>query len=91
MSGIDDRVEGLFKRVPGVSENALRFDGDSTMISRVAKSLPPVGSGVTAEAWLAVNVYPWNWVSIVERHREEQAGYSFGLTCTIARPLQLPP
>jgi len=78
-SGIDDQVTGIFKRVPGVSGGALRFDGESTIISRSRKAQPPMGSGVTLEAWIALNVYPWNWVPIVERHREEQAGYSFGV------------
>jgi hypothetical protein len=78
-SGIEDQITGLFKRVPGVSGSALRFEGESTMIRRSRKALPPMGSGLTVEAWLALNVYPWNWVPIVERHREEQAGYSFGV------------
>jgi len=78
-SGTADTITGLYKRIPGASGMGLRFDGESTMISRPAKSLPKMGSGVTVEAWIAVNVYPWNWLPIVERHREEQAGYSFGL------------
>lgn len=79
ISGTDDIIVGLFKHVPGVSGNGLRFDGDTTVITRGHRSAPKVGSQVTVEAWVAVNTYPWNWVPIVEQHREEQAGYSFGI------------
>jgi Concanavalin A-like lectin/glucanases superfamily len=79
ITGTDDTIVGLFKYVPGVSGNGLRFDGDTTVIVRDHKSAPKVGSQVTVEAWVAVNTYPWNWVPIVEQHREEQAGYSFGI------------
>ena len=75
----DDAIGGLFKWVKGVSGNGLRFDGESTVITRGYKTTPATKSGVTVEAWVAVNVYPWNWVPIVEHRRAEQAGYSFGI------------
>jgi len=34
VSGTDDAIGGLFKRVTGVSGNGLRFDGESTVITR---------------------------------------------------------
>ena len=80
-TGADDTIGGLFKHVPGVSGNGLRFDGESTVIVRHAKTAPRDAAGVTLEAWVATNVYPWNWVPIVEHRREEQAGYSFGMDC----------
>jgi hypothetical protein len=79
VSGTDDAISGLFKRVNGVSGGGLRFDGESTVITRSYKSVPATAAGLTAEAWVAVNAYPWNWVPIVEHRREEQAGYSFGI------------
>jgi hypothetical protein len=79
VSGINDPIIGLFKHVNGVSGQGLRFDGETTVIIRDHKAAPKTGTGLTAEAWVAVNTYPWNWVPIVEHRREEQAGYSFGI------------
>jgi hypothetical protein len=79
VSGTDDAIAGLFKRVNGVAGNGLRFDGETTVITRGYKGVPPTTAGVTVDAWVAVNTYPWNWVPIVEHRREEQAGYSFGI------------
>jgi Concanavalin A-like lectin/glucanases superfamily len=81
VSGADDAIGGLFKRVNGVSGNGLRFDGETTVITRGSKGAPPTIKGVTVDAWVAVNTYPWNWVPIVENRREEQAGYFFGIDC----------
>jgi len=79
VSGINDPITGLFKHVTGVSGQGLRFDGETTVIIRDHKVAPKTGPGLTVEAWVAVNTYPWNWVPIVEHRREEQAGYSFGI------------
>jgi hypothetical protein len=79
VSGIDDPIVGLFKHVTGVSGGGLRFDGESTVITRGRKGVPPTKAGVTVDAWVAVNTYPWNWVPIAEHRREEQAGYFLGI------------
>ncbi len=79
VSRADDAIIGLFKHVPGVSGNGLRFDGETTVIIHDHRSAPEIKTQVTVEAWVAVNTYPWNWIPIVEQHREEQAGYSFGI------------
>ena len=79
VSGTDDAIGGLFHWVSGVSGNGLRFDGESTIITRSYKGVPQTTAGVTVDAWVAVNTYPWNWVPIVEHRREEQAGYFFGI------------
>jgi hypothetical protein len=79
VGGTDDAIVGSFKRVAGVSGNGLRFDGETTVITRGHKGVPQSTAGVTVDAWVAVNTYPWNWVPIVEHRREEQAGYFFGI------------
>jgi hypothetical protein len=79
VSGANDTVTGLFKHVNGVSGQGLQFDGETTALIRDHKAAPKTGFGLTVEAWVAVNTYPWNWVPIVEHRREEQAGYSFGV------------
>ncbi|HXW92619.1 MAG TPA: LamG domain-containing protein [Terriglobales bacterium] len=81
VNGVEDSIQGRFKWVQGVSGNGLRFDGESTAIVRGYKHTPETKSGVTVDAWVAVNAYPWNWLPIVEQRREEQAGYSFGIDC----------
>ena len=43
------------------------------------KKAPHFTKGVTVDAWLAVDAYPWNWVPIVDHRSEEQAGYYFGI------------
>ncbi len=79
ISGTDDAIGGLFKHVKGVSGNGLRFDGESTIITRAFKGVPQTSAGLTVDAWVGVNTYPWNWVPIAEQRREEQAGYFFGI------------
>jgi hypothetical protein len=79
IGGTDDAIVGLFKHVAGVSGNGLRFDGETTGITRGHKGVPQTTAGITVDAWIAVNAYPWNWVPLVEHRREEQAGYSFGI------------
>jgi len=79
VSGTDDAIGGIFKWVNGVLGGGLRFDGESTVMTRGHKAVPPTTAGVTVDAWVAVNTYPWNWVPIVEHRREEQGGYFFGI------------
>jgi Concanavalin A-like lectin/glucanases superfamily len=78
-SGMNDAIVGLCQHVKGVSGYGLRFDGETTVIVRDRKQAPKMAAGLTLDAWVAVNTYPWNWVPIVEHRREEQAGYSFGI------------
>src|SRR5580704_16946443 len=41
VSDTDDAIGGIFKWVNGVSGGGLRFDGESTIITRGHKSVPP--------------------------------------------------
>ena len=75
----DDKINGFFKRVPGVSGNALRFDGDSTSVIEPGKTLPEESKAFSIDAWIVVNTYPWNWVPIVDHRKGEEAGYLFGI------------
>ncbi|MGC1363844.1 MAG: LamG domain-containing protein [Silvibacterium sp.] len=78
ISGIDDPISGYYLRVPGAVGNGLRFDGISAGVTRVAAKAPKLSRGLTVDAWVAVNAYPWNWVPIVEQRRKQQQGYFFG-------------
>ncbi len=79
VSGDDDAITGNFKHVDGITGHGLRFDGTSTVVTRKADRAPHLTKGLTVDAWLAVDVYPWNWVPIVDHRSEEQAGYYFGI------------
>jgi hypothetical protein len=77
--GIDDTITGNFRRVNGVIGHGLRFDGTSTVVTRDRKTAPHLTAGVTIDAWVAIDAYPWNWVPVVDHRSEEQAGYWFGI------------
>src|ERR1700683_2336599 len=76
---LDDRIAGLWRRVPGVDGSALEFDGYTTHIVREAKNVPRLGNAFTVSAWLALNAYPWNWLPIVDQSEDDQVGYFFGI------------
>ncbi len=78
-SGASDEVGGFYKYVAGVSGNGLRFDGYTTSIVRKAQNAPPLRHSFSVEAWIALSVYPWNWVPIVDQQKDQQAGYFFGV------------
>jgi Concanavalin A-like lectin/glucanases superfamily len=75
----DGEITGIFRRVAGVSGNAVRLDGDTAAITVPAARAPTMKQAFTVEAWIVINVYPWNWVPIVDQRRAEQAGYFFGI------------
>lgn len=79
INGAEDKISGFFLRVPGVSGNALQFDGDTTSVVEAAATLPPMSNAFTIDAWIAINTYPWNWVPIVDRRNAQRAGYLFGI------------
>jgi hypothetical protein len=79
ISGLEDSVAGYYAYAPGVSGNALRFDGYTTSVVRSAKQAPKMGAEITVVAWVAPNAYPWNWVPVVDYQDEQQGGYFFGV------------
>ena len=79
VSRVDDRIEGLYKHVPGISGTALRFDGYTTHIVCTAANAPKLGDGFSVEAWVAINTYPWNWVPVVDQSQFQQVGYFLGI------------
>ncbi|HEX4022662.1 MAG TPA: LamG domain-containing protein [Acidobacteriaceae bacterium] len=79
VNGSEDKITGFFKHVPGVSGDALMFDGDTTSVVEAAKTVPKMSKAFSVDAWIAVNTYPWNWVPIVDHRRGEEAGYLFGI------------
>jgi len=67
VSGIEDEVLGFHKYVPGVKGDAVRFDGYSTGVRRIAKDAPKLGDSFSFEAWVAFQAYPWGKCAIVDQ------------------------
>lgn len=78
-TGLQDKVQGRFQLVPGVSGNALKCDGFTTCVTRSAKHAPSLGDAWTIEAWVAVQAYPWGWCPIVAQREGRESGYLFGI------------
>lgn len=76
---VDDPIEGMWRRVPGVEGQALEFDGYTTHIERKAKTVPHLGNAFTVQAWIALDNDPWNWVPIADQSDLEQVGYFVGI------------
>ena len=84
MSDIEDAISGNFKYVEGARGNAIKFDGYTTSVIRKAAYAPRLArqirrAGFTVEAWVAPQVYPWNWTAIVNQEKDHKAGYFFGI------------
>jgi hypothetical protein len=79
VTGVDDKITGIFKHVPGVSGGALRFDGDTTGMVHPSAAAPKLTSAFSIESWIAINTYSWNWIPIVDQRKGEEAGYLFGI------------
>jgi hypothetical protein len=79
LSRSGDDLEGSWRLVPGVKGTALEFDGYTTGLTREGKNVPPLESGFTASAWIALDNYPWNWVPIIDQSEFEQVGFSLGI------------
>lgn len=78
--GAKAALGGEYSYVPGVSGDAVRFDGYTTrMTVKVPESGTAGRNGFAVEAWVALNTYPWNWVPLVDQELDRQEGYFFGI------------
>jgi hypothetical protein len=76
---VEDSISGNYKYVKGVSGDAVRFDGFTTVVTRAAAKAVVLEGSFSVEAWVAVAAYPWNWCPIVAQEKDGQAGYYFGI------------
>lgn len=76
---IEDPVAGRANCVPGVVGGALECDGFTSRVVREAKRAPGLDRAFTAEAWVAVQAYPWGWCPIVSQREAHRRGYFFGI------------
>jgi len=74
-----DLISGYTTRAEGVSGQALKFDGFTSKVVRKAADVPALENGFTFEAWIAPQVYPWNWTAILNQEADHQAGWFFGM------------
>jgi hypothetical protein len=74
-----DALKGSWRLVPGVTGQALEFDGYTTGITREGKNVPSLGDAFSVSAWVALNNYPWNWVPIIDQSEFQQVGFSLGI------------
>lgn len=79
VSGLDDLITGNYKLVSGVSGQAIRFNGFTTMITRKAQDFPALTQDFSIEAWVAPAAYPWNWCPVAAQHQGQEAGFYLGL------------
>ena len=87
ISGKLGKIEGKYKYVPGVSGDGLRLDGYTTSMTVNRGSVPSPGTdGLTVEAWLALDTYPWNWVPLVEQESQHQGGFSLAVDALATLP-----
>jgi hypothetical protein len=75
VSGMDDPLFGNFRVVKGVTGEAIKFDGYTTVVTRKASAAPILSSPFTIEAWIAIAAYPWSWCPVV-CHTDNKAGYA---------------
>lgn len=69
-----DTVEGNYKIVKGVSGNAIRLDGYTTVICNKGKKDGISSGSLSTEAWIALGAYPWNWCPVVAQSKNEVGG-----------------
>lgn len=74
-----DGIRGFHKPAKGVSGEALRFDGQTTMVIRAAAQAPRLGGAFSVEAWVAIQTYPWTWCAVVNQEKDRRAGFFFGI------------
>lgn len=63
--GAETRAEGHIAFAPGVSGQALKFDGLSTFLARSPAGLPSFADGFSIEAWIAPQEYSWNRTAVL--------------------------
>ncbi|UCE40085.1 MAG: LamG domain-containing protein [Candidatus Aminicenantes bacterium] len=75
VKNLDDPISGNFRIVSGVSGEAIKFDGYTTIVTRKAGEAPVLSGAFTIEAWVAIAAYPWSWCPVIS-HAGNSAGYA---------------
>lgn len=79
VTGRSSLVQNHYEWVKGVRGSALKFDGFTTVIEIPGEQAPKLQKDLAIEAWVALQSYPWNWLGVVDRHENQNSGYTFGI------------
>jgi hypothetical protein len=80
-----DTIEGNHTIVQGVKGAALRLDGFTSVIRNQGRTEAISEGSLSAEAWLALGAYPWNWCPVVAQTKavvggkDASGGYSLSI------------
>jgi hypothetical protein len=80
LSGEKCEISGhktLWKK--GISGTALEFDGYYSAITLPSGKAPRIKDGLTAEAWIALGAYPFDWAPVVHQSVWDKSGYYLGI------------
>lgn len=62
----------------GVSGTCISFDSYSNAVVLPSSKCPLINDGLTIEAWIAPQEYPFNWAAIID-HLDDKSGYFLGM------------
>ncbi|MGC2618156.1 MAG: LamG domain-containing protein [Acidobacteriaceae bacterium] len=80
VSGVRATLDGYYAYAPGVTGDAVRFDGYTTSMRVPVKEGEGIGhDGFTLEAWVALNTYPWNWIPVIDQEDAHEEGFFLGI------------
>lgn len=73
-----DQIIGFFDQVPGVSNQAIHFDGFTSFLDRknLGMNLP---DHFTISAWIRLEAYPWFRCPVFDLRSEEKEGILLGI------------
>jgi hypothetical protein len=72
-------IQGHYQFLPGISGQALKFDGFTTSVTMMPEEAPATGDAFSVEAWIALGAYPWNNIPVLAQENKEITGYFFGI------------
>ncbi|MHC4843276.1 MAG: LamG-like jellyroll fold domain-containing protein, partial [Planctomycetota bacterium] len=79
VSQVKSELIGFQKLIDGAQGKGLLFDGYTTYVASTQDSDVRITGGFTIEAWISFQAYPWNWVAIVDKQKDDTAGYNLSV------------
>ncbi|MCK4819357.1 LamG domain-containing protein, partial [bacterium] len=72
-----DTIEGNYSFTRGVSGDAIKLDGFTSVIRHPAEASADISGSFSVETWVALGAYPWEWCPVIIQMKENTAGFSF--------------
>ena len=79
VSKVKSNLIGFQKLIDGVQGKGLLYDGYTTYVASTQDSDARITGRFTLEAWIAFQAYPWNWVAIFDKQKDDSAGYNLSV------------